>query len=156
MNKNHKLETLTTDKIKRNFMLINSSYFSEIIYAENRRFFDLYLNVGKKGTLENQTKTYNELIENLNEYLTKISEYLKSTYTNSEKKNAAELNEKKLNIEVVQITENNKNFDTVIICGKEYKNFGIFKKNIGIRTEIKDGRILTMERKTDTLKENLK
>ncbi|WP_179318000.1 hypothetical protein [Winogradskyella undariae] len=156
MNKNHKLETLTTEKIKRNFKLINSSYFSEIIYDENRRFFDLYLNDGTKGILENQTKTYNELIENLNEYLTKISEYLKSTYTNSEKKKAAELNKKKLNISVVQISDKNKDFDTVIVCEKEYKYFGIFKKNIGIRTEIKNGRITTMERKADTLKENLK
>ncbi len=135
-------------------MLINSSYFSEIIYDENRRFFDLYLNVETKGILESQTKTYNELIENLNEYLTKISEYIKSIYTNSEKKKAAELNNTKLNIEVVQITINNKNFDAVIVCGKEYKKFGIFKKNIGIRTEIKDGQIITMERKKDTLEEN--
>ena len=156
MNKNHKLETLTTEKVELNFMLINSSYFSEIIYDENRRFFDLYLKVGTKGILENQTKAYNELIENLNEYLTKIDEYLKSTYSNSEKKKAVELNNQKLNIEVVQITENNKYFDAVIVCGKEYKNFGIFKKNIGIRTEIKDGRIITMERKADTLNENLK
>lgn len=136
-------------------MLINSSYFSEIIYDENRGFFDLYLNVGTKGILENQTKTYNELIENLNEYLTKISEYIKSTYTSSEKKKATELNEKKLNISVVQISDDNKDFDTVIVCEKEYKYFGIFKKNIGIRTEIKNGRITTMERKSDTLKENL-
>ncbi|TRZ43143.1 hypothetical protein [Robertkochia solimangrovi] len=116
----------------------------------------MYLNVGTNGVLENQTKTYNELIDNLNEYLTKISEYIKSTYSNSEKKKTAELDNKKLNIEVVQITQNNKNFDAVIVCGKEYKNFGVFKKNIGIRTEIKDGRIITMERKTNTLKENLK
>ncbi|EPR72221.1 hypothetical protein ADIWIN_2721 [Winogradskyella psychrotolerans RS-3] len=156
MNKNHKLEILTSEKIKRNFKLIKSSYFSEIIYDENRRFFDLYFNVGTKGILENQTKTYNELIENLNEYLTKISEYLKSTYTNSEKKKAAELNQKKLNISVVQISDKNKDFDTVIVCEKEYKYFGIFTKNIGIRTEIKNGRITTMERKADTLKENLK
>ncbi len=156
MNKNHKLETLTTEKIKRNFILINSSYFSEIIYDENRRFFDLYLNVGTKGILENQVKKYNELIENLNEYLTKISEYIKSTYSNSEKKKAVELNEKKLNISVIQVSDDNKEFDTVIVCEKEYKYFGIFKKNIAIRTEIKNGRILTMERKSDTLKENLK
>jgi len=136
-------------------MLINSSYFSEIIYDENLRFFDLYLNVGTNGVLENQTKTYNELIHNLNEYLTKISEYIKSTYSNSEKKKAAELNEKKLNISVVQISDDNKDFDTVIVCEKEYKYFGIFKKNIGIRTEIKNGRITKMERKSDTLKENL-
>ena len=117
-------------------------------------FLTCYLNVETKGILESQTKTYNELIENLNEYLTKISEYIKSIYTNSEKKKAAELNNTKLNIEVVQITINNKNFDAVIVCGKEYKKFGIFKKNIGIRTEIKDGQIITMERKKDTLEEN--
>ena len=135
-------------------MLINSSYFSEIIYDENRRFFDLYLNVGTNGILENQAKTFNELIENLNEYLTKISVYLKSTCTNSEKKKAVELNEKKLNISVVQISDDNKAFDTVIVCEKEYKYFGIFKRNISIRTEIKNSRIITMERKKDTLKEN--
>jgi hypothetical protein len=156
LNKNHKLETLTTEKIKRNFKLINSSYFSEIIYDENRRFFDLYLNVGTKGILENHIKTYNELNENLNEYLTKISEYIKSTYTNSEKKKADELNEKKLNISVVQISIDNKDFDTIIVCEKEYKYFGIFKKNIGIRTEIKNCRIITIERKANTIKENLK
>lgn len=135
-------------------MLINSSYFSEIIYDENRRFFDLYLNVGTNGILENQVKKFNELIENLNEYLIKISMYLKSTYSNSEKKKAAELNEKKLNISVVQILDDNKDFDTVIVCEKEYKYFGIFKRNISIRTEIKNSRIITMERKKDTLKEN--
>ena len=156
MNKNHKLKTLTTEHIKQNFKLISSSYFSEIIYDENRRFFDLYFNIGTNGILENQTKIYNELIENLNEYLNKISEYVKSTYTNSEKKKAVELNEKKLNISVVQISGHSKDFDAVIVCEKEYKYFGIFKKNIGIRTEIKNGRIITMERKADTLKENLK
>lgn len=154
MNKSHKLETLTTEIIKRDFRLINSSYFSEIIYDENLRFFDLYLNVGTNGILENQVKKFNELIENLNEYLIKISMYLKSTYSNSEKKKAAELNEKKLNISVVQILDDNKDFDTVIVCEKEYKYFGIFKRNISIRTEIKNSRIITMERKKDTLKEN--
>jgi hypothetical protein len=156
LNKNNKLETLTSEKIKRNFKLINTSYFSEIIYDENSRFFDLYLNVGTNGILENQIKTYNELIEKLNGYLTEISAYIKSTYTNSEKKKADELNEKKLNISVVQISVDDKNFDTVIVCEKEYKHLGIFKKNIGIRTEIKNGQIITMERKADTLKENLK
>ncbi|WP_125411737.1 hypothetical protein [Leeuwenhoekiella sp. MAR_2009_132] len=150
------METLTTEKIKRNFMLINSAYFYEIIYDENRRFFDLYLTFGTKGISENHTKTYNDLIENLNGYLTKISEYIKSTYSNSEKKKTDELNKIKLSLSVVEISDYNQEFDTVIICEKEYKYFGIFKKNIGIRTEIKNGRIISMERKSDTLKENKK
>ncbi|GAA3790466.1 hypothetical protein GCM10022271_23470 [Corallibacter vietnamensis] len=137
-------------------MLINSAYFSEIIYDENRRFFDLYLTFGTNGISENHTKIYNDLIENLNGYLTKISEYIKSTYSNSEKKKADELNVIKLSLSVVEISDYNKDFDTVIICEKQYKYFGIFKKNIGVRTEIKNGRIISMERKSDTLKENKK
>jgi hypothetical protein len=156
LKKKHKFEALTTEKIKRNFRLINSLYFSEIIYNENQKFFDLYLNVGKKENLENQAKIYNELVKNLNEYLIEINEFIKTTFTKSEKKKAVELNEKKLNISVVQITNDKKNFDAVIVCEKEYKCFGIFKKNIGIRTEIKNGRIITIERKADTNKENLK
>ena len=137
-------------------MLLNSAYFSEIIYDENRRFFDLYLTFGIKGISENHTITYNDLMKNLNGYLTKISEHIKSTYSNSEKKKADELNKIKLSLSVVEISDYNKDFDTVIICEKEYKYFGIFKKNIGIRTEIKNGRIISMERKSDTLKENTK
>jgi len=156
LNKNHKLETLTIEQIKQNFLTINSSYFSEIIYDKNDKSFDLYLNVGTNGISENHIKTYNDLIENLNKYLTKISSYLKSTYTNSEKKKADGLNKIKLNISVVQISVDNKDFDTVIVCEKEYKYLGILKKNIGIRTEIKNGRIITLERKANTLKENLK
>ncbi|WP_179340016.1 hypothetical protein [Winogradskyella ludwigii] len=150
------MKTLTTEKIKRNFALINSSYFSEIMYNKNGDFFDLYLNVGKNENLENQTKIYNELIRNLNEYLIKINEFIKTTFTNSEKNKAVEMNEKKLIISVVQITNDNKNFDTVIVCEKEYKYFGIFKKNIGIRAEIKNGRIITIEKKSNTINENLK
>ncbi len=126
------------------------------MYNKNGDFFDLYLNVGKNENLENQTKIYNELIRNLNEYLIKINEFIKTTFTNSEKNKAVEMNEKKLIISVVQITNDNKNFDTVIVCEKEYKYFGIFKKNIGIRAEIKNGRIITIEKKSNTINENLK
>ncbi|WP_299107290.1 hypothetical protein [uncultured Tenacibaculum sp.] len=156
MNTSHKLQALSIEKIKRDFILINSIYFSEIIYDENNQFFDLYLKTGANGNLSPQIKIYNELIENLNKYLTKINTYIKSTYTNSEKKKAAELNEKKLKISVVEISGDNYSFDTVLICEKEYKYFRIFKKSIAIRTEIKNGRIISMERKSNMLKENKK
>ncbi len=57
MNTSHKLQALSIEKIKRNFTLINSIYFSEIIYDENNHFFDLYLKIGANGNLTPQIKT---------------------------------------------------------------------------------------------------
>ncbi len=149
-------EKLNRGKVEREFQLINSFYFSEINYDEDGSFFDLYFPKNGIGITEKQIEAYNELIENLNRHLTKISEYIKTTYSNFEIKKANKLNEIKLRLSVVEIVDYNKDFDTVITCEKEYKYFGIFKKNIGIRTEIKNGQIISMERKSDTLKENKK
>ena len=149
-------EKLNRGKVEREFQLIKSFYFSEINYDEDGRFFDLYFPKNGIGITEKQIEAYNELNENLNGHLTKISEYIKRTYSNFEIKKADKLNEIKLRLSVVKIIDCNKDFDTVLICEKEHKYFGIFKKNIAIRTEIRNGRIISMERKSDTLKENKK
>ena len=149
-------EKLNRTKVEREFQLVNSFYFSEVNYDENGNFFDLYFPKNGLGITEKQIEAYNELIENLNGHLTKIIEYLETTYSKNEIKKVDKLNEIKLKLSVVEIIDNNKDFDTVVISEKEYNYFGIFKKNIGIRTEIKNGRIISMERKSDVLKENKK
>jgi hypothetical protein len=42
----------------------------------------------------------------------------------------------------------------VLVCGKSYKNFIFFNKNIDIRVEFKDGKIKSIQRKKNTLEEN--
>ena len=151
-----KSEKLTLEKIEQEFTLINSVYFSEVNYDIDGRFFDLYLQTTDNKISNHQIETYNNLVDNLNEYQTKINDFIKFTYTKSELKKANELNKKKLNVDVIEISNNNLNFDAVLVCSKQHKYFGLIKRDIGIRAEIKNGLIKTIERKTNTLKENLK
>lgn len=150
-----KSEILTLEKIKQDFNLMNSFYFSEISY-DNGKFFDLYLWINKSGISENQINIYNGLIKNLDKYAIEINHFIKSTYSNSERKKLEELNRKKLTINVISIQDDYENFEAVLVCGKQYKLFGVFKRDIGIRIEFKNGVINSMERKTDTTKKNAK
>jgi wyosine [tRNA(Phe)-imidazoG37] synthetase (radical SAM superfamily) len=149
-------EKLNRGKVEREFQLTKSFYFSEINYDEDESFFDLYFLKNGISITDKQIETYNELIENLNRHFTQIREYIKTTYSNFEIKNEKKLNKRKMNLSVIEISDYNKDFDAVIICEKKYKYFGIFNKNIGIRTEIKNSRIISMERKSDSTKKNKK
>lgn len=147
-------EILTLEKVKRKFTRHKSFYFAEVVYDKNEKFFDLYIKLNQNEIYQKQIEVYNELNKNIEKYILEVDDYLKSTLSSSERKKEPELNNKKLNIDVVEIQENSNNFDAVFVCGKQYKYFGFFKKDIGIRVEIKDGKIKSMERKTDTTKEN--
>lgn len=151
-----KSQILNLGKVKQDFSLINSFYFSEVTYDSDGRFFDLYFYTIENVILENQIAIYNKVIENLNKYLTEVNEFIKSSYTKSERKKADELNRKKLTIDVIEISNGNGNFDCVLVCGKQYKYFGLYKRDIGIRVEIKNGQIIRIERKADTTKGNRK
>jgi len=151
-----KSEILTLEKIKQDFNLMNSFYFSEVSYDNDGKFFDLYLWLNESGVSESQVKIYNRLIKNLDKYSIEINNFIESTYSNSERKKLEELNSKKLDIDVISIPNDNENFEAVLVCGKQYKLFGLFKRDIGIRIECKNGMIDSMERKSDTTKENAK
>lgn len=149
-----KSEKLTLRKIKQDFCLINSYYFSEINYDGNGRFFDLYFQTDSNRISHDQIATYNNLIDNLDKYLSKIDQFIKNNYTKDELDKLDELNQKKLSIDVIEILINNEDFDSVLVCGKQYKLFGIFNRDIGIRVEIKNEIVKKIERKTDTTKTN--
>ncbi|NQY30626.1 MAG: hypothetical protein HRT69_14285 [Flavobacteriaceae bacterium] len=152
-----KSEILTLEKIKRDFNLMDSFYFSEVSYDDDDgKFFDLYLWLNKSGISDNQVEIYNRLIKNLEKYSIEINNFIESTYSNFERKKLEELNSKKLDIDVISIPDDNENFEAVLVCGKQYKLFGLFKRDIGIRIEFKNGMINSMERKSDTTKENVK
>jgi hypothetical protein len=150
-----KSDILTLEKIKQDFNLMNSFYFSEVSYDDGK-FFDLYIWLNENGISENQVKIYNSIVKNLDKYSIEINNFIKSTYSNSERKKLEELNRKKLGIDVISIPDDHENFEAVLVCGKQYKLFGLFKRDIGIRIEFKNGMINSMERKPDTTKENLK
>lgn len=155
MNKRiHKSEILTLDRIKQDFSLINSFYFSEVSYNHDGKFFDLYLWANENEISESQVEIYNRLTKNLDEYVNEINSFLESTYSNFERKKLEKLNNKKLGIDVISIPNNNENYEAVLVCGKQYKLFGLFKRVIGIRIEFKNGTINSMERKSNTIKEN--
>lgn len=147
-------EKLNREKVEREFQLINSFYFSEINYGKDGRFFDLYFPKNGIGITEMQIETYNKLVDRMDEYLIEINNFIKSNYTKSELKRLAELNNKKLSIDVIEILNNNQDFDSVIVCGKQYRFLRFFKRDIGIRVELKNGLIKKIERKSDITKVN--
>jgi len=147
-------EVLTLEKVKQDFTQFTHCYFSTVVYTDNGQFFDLYINANKKDLSQDQIDVYNSLNNNIDSILLEINSYLKCTLTNSEQNKAIELNSKQLYLAVLEIQDNTKNYDAVLICGKQYSYFKIFKRDIGIRIEFKNGQIISMLRKKDTTIEN--
>jgi hypothetical protein len=147
-------DILTLEKVKLKFTRNKSFYFTEVVYDESKKFFDLYINFNTGEVSQKQIEVYNELTKEIEKYRLEVDVFLKSTLKNFERKKETELNNKILNIDVVEIQKDNNCFDVVLVCGKQYKFFKFFKKDITIRIEIKNGQIKTMERKSDSTKEN--
>jgi len=55
---------------------------------------------------------------------------------------------------VMEIFDNNPRCDVVLICGKTYKGFLRFEKNIDLRVELLNGLIQSIECKKDLSEEN--
>ena len=147
-------EILTLEKIQREFSRHRSFYFAEVVYDSNEKFYDLYIKFKQNEISQNQIEKVNNLNKNMGDYISEIDHYLLSTLTKAEQKKEAQIKNTKLNIEVVEIQNENKEYDLILICGKQYEYFGLFKKDIGIRAEIRDGKIKSIERKSNTVKAN--
>ena len=153
--------SLTVKAIKENFTYYidrnkNSGlYFNTFVFNKKGDFFDLYFRCDDVDTLPEQVEKFNDLMKKMQEYLEEIEKYLLSTLTKIERKKERQIMESKMHIDVVEVQRNNLKFDVVLVCSKRYKYFKLFDKNIGIRAEIKDGIIKSIERKNDITERNI-
>jgi hypothetical protein len=147
-------ELLTLEKVQREFVRHRSFYFAEVVYDNNGKFYDLYIKIGQKEISQSQIEKVNNLNKKMEDYINEIEKFLLSSLTKTEHKNENQIKNTKLNINVVEIQDENIEYDLILICGKQYEHFRFFKKDIGIRAEIKDGKIKSIERKSNTLKAN--
>ncbi len=147
-------EILTLEKVQREFERHRSFYFAEVVYNKNEKFYDLYIKFNQNEISLNQIEKVNNLNKKMEEYISEIEQYLLTTLTKTERKKETQIKNTKLNIDVVEIQSEDQKYDLILICGKQYEYLGFFKKDIGIRAEIKDGKIKSIERKSNTLKAN--
>lgn len=142
------------EKIQREFSRHGSFYFAEVVYDSNRKFYDLYIKFNQNEISQNQIEKVNNLNKNREDYINEIEQYLLSTLTKAEQKKETQIKNTKLNVDLIEIQDENKKYDLILICGKHYEYFGFLKKDIGIRVEIKEGKIKSIERKSNTVKAN--
>ena len=57
-------------------------------------------------------------------------------------------------LEILEIPYDSFKYDMVLICSKSYKKFFFIKRSINIRVEIKNEKIKSIQRKTDTSIDN--
>ena len=142
------------EKIQREFSRHRSFYFAEVVYDSNRKFYDLYIKFNQNEISQNQIEKVNNLNKNRGDYINEIEQYLLSTLTKAEQKKETQIKNTKLNVDLIEIEDEHKKYDLILICGKHYEYFGFLKKDIGIRVEIKEGKIKSIERKSNTVKAN--
>lgn len=155
-----KLENLTQEEIKRDFEYHGSKngasgfYFAEVIYNKYKKHIDLYIKTTQNKISNDKIEILNQLNKNIKHHNKTVDSYILSTLSNHESRKKIELSNIKLNIDIIEIQDGNINYDTIIICGKQYKYFGFLKKDVSIRIEIKSGKIISMVRKKDVTKKN--
>jgi len=153
---------ITIEEIKRDFSFIEAltgnseCYMNSETFEGHGNFCDIYFNSFNRELKQSQVDAFNEFKQNPKKYVNEIEQYISSTLSNSESSKVEEISNADLTFDVIEIPQDNIKYDLVLICGKTYKQFLFFKKNIGLRVEIKSGRINSIQRKGkwDSQKDN--
>lgn len=151
---------LTIEKIKTDFSYItawtgNSEVFHDSpVFEGYGNLCDLYFKSNDKQIKQEQVDKYNEFRESFKNYLPEIESYILSSLTNSEMNLRDIISETKLTLDIIEVPFDKSKYDLVLVCGKTYKRFFFLTRNIDIRTEFKNGRIISIQRKKDTTEDN--
>lgn len=151
---------LTLEKIKTEFSHINAFagtsevYHDTDVFEGHGKFCDLYFKSVDRQLSQKQVDTYNSFKKNQEKYFDEIERFINSSLISAEAKKMAQIKLQPLNIDVIEVPYDNPKYDLVLVCGKTFKNFLIFNKNINLRIELKDGRIMSIQRKKDTTEDN--
>ncbi len=145
---------LSIDKIINEYTCTKTFYHNIDLFEGYGAFCDVYFRSKSKKIKQEQVDVYNNF---KNDFLTTIKEiekFIEFNLDDSERSKAEIIKKSNLNLDVIEIPFDNLKYDMVLICGKTYKNFFFFKRNIDVRVEFKDGKINSIKRKKNTLEEN--
>jgi hypothetical protein len=130
------------------------SYHDIDIFEGHGAFCDLYFRSKSKTIKQEQVDIYNNFKRNYLNTIKEIELFIHHNLDDSEKNKVEIIKKSVLNLDVIELPFDSLKYDMVLVCGKSYKNFILFKKNIDIRVEFKDGKIKSIQRKKNTLEEN--
>lgn len=151
---------LTIDDIKTKFgyneARFGNSAFYHIMdpFDGQGDFCDIYISSDNKEIKQEQVDRYNLFRSNYKKYLNEIESYIEGTLRWTEIRDSEQIKQIPLTFCVVEIPFEVKNFDFVLVCSKIYTKWLIFKKDIGVRIEFKNGLIHSIERKHNVIEEN--
>ena len=150
---------LTIGKIKDDFSLIKSltgnleSYHNITEFDGHGRFTDIYFEAKSENILQKQVDVFNHFFENYKKYLSDIEAFMKKSYTDYEYTHQS-LIKGELRFDVLFVPQNNSEYDLVLVCGRDYKKWILFRKTIDIRVEFQNGKIKSMKRTKDSTIDN--
>ena len=129
-------------------------YHKEVFFKGHGFSCDLYFGSKNKDVLGYQIDTYNQFEKSYKNHIKGIERFIENNLYSFETGISGRIRSSTLFFDVIEIPFNNSNYDLVLVCGKTFKSFLIFKKSVSVRVEFKNGRILTIERKNNTIKTN--
>lgn len=151
---------LTIEKVKADFSFIEAFsgdselYHNSVIFEGHGDFCDLYFRSREKSIKQDQLDKYNEFKIGFKNYLPEIEKYILNSLNNSEINLNDSISSTTLVLEILEIPYDSFKYDMVLICSKSYKKFFFIKRSINIRVEIKNEKIKSIQRKTDTSIDN--
>ncbi len=151
---------LTLEKIKSEFSFIDAlfgetqSYHNTDTFEGHGEFCDIYFVSVNKEVKAEQIEVYNNFKMNYKNYLQKIEREILNSLNSSELSKETEIQNAILYFEVIQISQGNPKYDLVLVCSKTYKKFMFLKKDITFRVEFKNENIISLQRTSDSTKDN--
>ena len=151
---------LTLEKIKSEFSFIDAltgetqSYHNTDTFKGHGEFCDIYFVSVNKEVKAEQIEVYNNFKMKYKNYLQKIDHEILNSLNSSEQSKETEIKNAILYFEVIQISQGNPKYDLVLVCSKTYKRFMFLKKDITFRVEFKNEKIISLQRTSDSTKDN--
>lgn len=151
---------LTLEKIKSEFSFIDAltgetqSYHNTDTFKGHGEFCDIYFVSVNKEVKAEQIEVYNNFKMKYKNYLQKIDHEILNSLNSSEQSKETEIKNAILYFEVIQISQGNPKYDLVLVCSKTYKRFMFLKKDITFRVEFKNENIISLQRTSDSTKDN--
>lgn len=151
---------LTIKKIEAEFVYIRAmtgsdeSYHNAEIIEDKEAFCDVYFQSENKKITQTQVDSYNGFLDNLKKYKPEIEHFIQSNLSLFETKKSSTILKLSLNVDIIEVPFINTKYDLVAICRKTYTYLGVFKQDINVRVEMKNGVIKSISRKKDLMEDN--
>ena len=151
---------LTIERIKKDFSFVaamtgnTETYVGTDRFSGHGEFCDIYFKSVNKELKQKQVDTFNDFKRDFENYVAEIERHISNSLNSSEKGKLDEIRNSKLSFDIIEISQDNPKYDLVLVCGKTLRTFLLFKTNIDLRVEFKNGKIRSARRSKNTMEDN--